>query len=218
MVIEDVLEHFEDDIRVEAAKAAHRFQVSFLDVRQEIVAALTARADDLTEQDLDSSTAQRMVRRRCEDAARSYGEREKAARGGYEVSDLYFYSKPQIEDLLPYVFDAPTLTRGGDAPVGVTPNHSEGNNLLAMVADIQSACHALCDAHELAFLYTATRGYSWAWVGDVHDINEKSASQKYRRLVARIQRHLGGRKPQPTRRRVMSNATAVAITGREYDG
>ena len=81
-------------------------------------------------------------------AARKYAHKEKAERSGYSAEDVYFYSLEELEALLPPFFTRDWMGSGLLAtPEGGRssnrPVPSEGNNLLAKLADVSSAYQKL---------------------------------------------------------------------------
>lgn len=138
-------------------------------------------------------------------AAQKPAEKRKAEMHGYEVDDVEWYTPAMVAALLPLALDpdydgqaTPDRERKVDINENAarrTPNHGETGNTLAQVLDIRRAIAGLPD-----------------WVGvDV-------SSDPSRSSLEAIVQYLGGPRPYVGRRRVVSNATAQAMTGREYDG
>lgn len=140
-------------------------------------------------------------------AAQREAEKRKAEMHGYEVDDVAWYTPQVIISLLPLALDpdydgiaAPDRERKVDLNENAakrTPNHGETGNTLAQVIDIRRAIAGLPD---------------WVAVGVSSDPGLPDVS-----AVLAIVQYLGGPRPYVGRRRVISNATAIAITRGEYD-
>lgn len=141
-------------------------------------------------------------------AAQRPAEKRKAEMHGYEVDDVEWYTPQLVASLIPLALDqnydgmaTPDRERKVDINENAarrSPNHGEAGNTLAQVIDIRRAIAALPD---------------WVAVGLSSDTGESDVSS-----VLAIVQYLGGPRPYVGRRRVVSNATAQAMTGREYDG
>lgn len=141
-------------------------------------------------------------------AAQKPAEKRKAEMHGYEVDDIEWYTPALVTSLLPLALDpdydgqaAADRERKVDINEKAakrSPNHAETGNTLAQVVDVRRAISRLPD-----------------WVGvalaDSQGYYDNSA-------VAAIVQYLGGPRPYVGRRRVISNATAQAMTGADYDG
>ena len=151
-------------------------------------------------------------------AGTKYALREKAARGGYEVEDVFFYTTDQIAAMLPYVCGQMAIA---DSALGYSLESggggglsSEGSNLLAMKSDVLAAVKKLSD-DDIEYLFVVVdSGLDWEGIAEMRGIQPNSAWKRYDRLLAKIQGSLGGPKPngQTGTRRAISNARARAIT------
>lgn len=138
-------------------------------------------------------------------AAQKPAERRKAEMHGYDVDDIDWYTPQLVKSLLPLALNPnydgmATPDREGKVDLNEkaakrTPNYAETGDTLAQVMDIRRAIAGLP---------------SWVVVGVSTD--EISASS-----VEAIVQYLGGPRPFVGRRRVVSNATAQAMTGADYD-
>lgn len=128
------------------------------------------------------------------DVGRSYTEREKAARVGYEPDDIFYYTQATVEGLMPLVLDETYDGSSGlaDNPTGKKHKKApgDGDELLAAIMDIRRAIKA-CRP----------------WVRDVFQNGEPGVIHWDDAVLAVIN-HLGGEAPCVGRRRVQSNAAA----------
>jgi len=148
---------------------------------------------------------------------------DKAAGEGFEVDDLYWYSKPQVEELLPAVFEtelAVLAVQGNSGKVSGSSPANEGGNAQAMVADVSRATARLRE-EDLNFLRLCYRHQlEWIAIGAMVDVLPKSAEQRHDRCVRRVHALLGGDRPYGMdkwvgTRRAMSNAAAIRMTQRQ---
>ncbi len=151
-----------------------------------------------------------------ERVARRYCEGEKAAAVGYSVDDVHTYTRREVRYLLPLALDPDGGILSGVPVDGSPPSKgdpAEGGNLAASLADIRSALGELGGSDRSFAVDYVTLGE-----GDVvslYDILPASAEQRFGRILTKIVSRLGG---GPTRRRAMTNATAMAVTGNNYEG
>lgn len=149
---------------------------------------------------------------------------EKAQQEGYEPEDLQWYTADQVSDLLPVALDSSTLVY--ETPLVDTMGRSnvdpaEGNTRMAAVADVARALEQI-DTEDRTFLAVVfSLNLDWDEIGRFFDILPDSAQKRYRRIVERVQRKLGGRRPDGWfgfvgSRRAMSNAAAIAITREQW--
>jgi hypothetical protein len=124
------------------------------------------------------------------DVGRTAGEKEKAARCGYDSTDIMWYTPALVEGLMPLVLDE---TYDGIDGVGDQDGKrqkrmpNEGGDLLAYVMDIRRAISQSED-----------------WVGDSLMAGDAGWDSAISVLINR----LGGEAPHVGKRRVMSNAAS----------
>lgn len=134
------------------------------------------------------------------DVGRSVGEREKAARCGYDTSDVAWYSPSLVEGLMPLVLDE---TYDGIDGAGEADGKrqkrmpNEGGNLLAYVVDIRRAISRCKD-----------------WVGETL-IGSAPGAAGWDEAIQEVLALLGGESPYVGTRRVISNAHAQYLTREE---
>lgn len=157
-------------------------------------------------------------------AGAAFCTKEKAAITGYDVDDLYYYSTGQIRELLPLVMDRTSWVQQGVVAdlgkISSTGDPALGNNRLAMICDVRSALEAGSD-EDKHLLWTT---FGLCLPEDEHalsmGITEDALRMRVVRALQRLQRRLGGPRPQenPTgHRRALSNAQAQALTRNQED-
>ena len=134
--------------------------------------------------------------------ANIYARKEKAHRLGYEVEDEYFYQVQLIESLLPIavsgdydmasqVLDPAEL--GGKRKKSL-PN--EGNNILALVADIQLALDSLEDREEDIVVAKVVNGETSESIAERWGVSRQRVDALNRRGIEKMAEYLGGGDPR----------------------
>lgn len=198
LLFADVCEKYVVRASSEAARRYGNYGVTREDVQQELFVWLYGEGAARVRRWLESEP-QKKVRtyRALVDVARSYCETEKAARLGYETSDVQWYSPALIEGLMPLVFDK---TFDGSAGAGDGSGRKqkkapqEGGDMLAYVVDIRRAISRCPDWVGSTLLDNAPGGAGWD------------------QAVVEVLNVLGGERPTIGRRRVQSNAAAQYAT------
>ena len=145
----------------------------------------------------------------------------KAKAIGYEPDDEYFYTKAQIQELLPYVFIQPTLVTSDKDPEGryAAPDHAKGGNHLAGVMDVRGAWDKTVHVGSqwdriMRGLYqvNGTR----VQVAESLGISRQAVEKSHDRCLAAMADCLNGTRPishdGPGTRRAASNAACIART------
>jgi len=163
---------------------------------------------------------------------------EKATRAGYSPDDEYFYSRGTLELALPAVWDEEHMLKrpstGDDDPSlsgrgKIDP--SQGNDWLVTVLDVRDAyrnADLTLEQREALTLRYRDR-LSVTAVADAQGTAQSTASDRINGALKALVEALGGQRPegctpdcecQPQTvgsRRVISNATARAITSQGYE-
>jgi RNA polymerase sigma factor (sigma-70 family) len=139
----------------------------------------------------------KMLRRHCDRVAR----KEKAARLGYQPEDEYFYRPVMVEnlikvwgsgdfDLVGQVFDPAEMGQKRKIKVA-----SEGNDLLAMMADIDAAMKSL-DSRTYGVLYLRlVDEMKLVEIAKEWEISPQRVDQIVQRGIRKIIEYLGGHTP-----------------------
>ena len=144
---------------------------------------------------------------------------EKAARTGYDFEDVYFYSTGLLRELIPQALDRTLWVEPGVAnetgKLSRTAKPEEGGNRVAMLCDVRSGLESGSEADK-ELLWTT---FGLCMPEDEHamvlGITVEALRTRIHRAVQRLQRRLGGPKPDGPyvgTRRAISNAQAQAIT------
>lgn len=138
-----------------------------------------------------------MLRRHCERVAR----KEKAHAIGYRIEDEYFYRPAVVEnlikvwgsgdtDLAGQVFDSADMGQKRRTKVA-----SEGNDLLAMIADIEAAMKSL-DPRTYGILYLRlVDGMTLADIAKEWEVSPQRVDQIAQRGIRKVIEYLGGGSP-----------------------
>jgi len=125
-----------------------------------------------------------------------YCRKEKASRCGYRVGDEYFYTRTLVIALL--------VARENDGKlvanvVDDTPRKakldSEGNDLLAMLADLELALGSLDDEQRDLVISVCGRDLSPAAVALEQEVTRQAIENRVNRALDRMIRELGGEYP-----------------------
>jgi DNA-directed RNA polymerase specialized sigma24 family protein len=205
---------------IEARKLASHFKLEMEDIHSEIwiwILKNEEKVRDLLEDDTGSSKLSFYMRT----AGRRYCLTEKAHTCGYSVQDLYFYTRDQLKELLPSVFDE---YRGLATPLRSTagrlsPPPTTSGGVAATLADIAQALNKIPerDYNTLVWRYK----YDWTdeALGVELDCSPEAANKRVQRAVGRLQKELGGRDPfkeYTGDRKALSAAAGRAIVDNDY--
>jgi RNA polymerase sigma factor (sigma-70 family) len=164
--------------------------------KRELVSSFLEREDE-KERKRGEWALVRTLERACE----RYARQEKAAKVGYKIQDEYFYDEATVEALVcAYVSgDTPGLNQVLDpAEMGGRRKSrpaSEGNDLLAMVADAAKALGKLDPRTYGIVVARATDSQTVQQLADAWEISHQRVSQIHRQGVLTIVRELGGERP-----------------------
>src|SRR5690606_26210954 len=121
----------------------------------------------------------------------------KAQAVGYERSDLYFYTTGELRVLLDSVFDQQAWHNPPQSDVRSQKSPAEGNNWLTTLADVSLAFKKLPREDRETILDFHDRGWTNKELADMHGVSEQVMSYRHNRALKRLQRLLGGPKPNP---------------------
>lgn len=215
----------QDTINRTAGGLARRYpEIGFEEIRQELYLAWYGKLQRYLPGYLDDEDAgERKLRAALRNAATLFCVTERATRSGYEADDLAWYSKGQLEALIPVALDPLGLLPQGqrfDSPGRSNADPAESGNLTAMVLDVRAALARLpVDSRELVAL-AVREDSDWERVARALGCTADAARMRYGRVVAQLQRKLGGARPMGVSggRRAQSNSAAQALTSSDYGG
>jgi len=146
----------------------------------------------------DQKVAIKLFARALHNAASRYCQFEKARTSGYEITDVFFYKRDIVEELLPsvlsgHLIELETVNDLNSGRAIKAPN--EGNNLLAMQADISSAFNKIKPEQQnlLKLWYLSNKNSKDLAIK--LDTNEKTARMRVLRAIDAIIKKLGGYAP-----------------------
>lgn len=137
------------------------------------------------------------LRRYCERAAR----KEKAVRSGYQPEDEYFYRPMMVENLIKvwasgeYDLAGQVLDPAEMNTKRGTKTASEGNNLLAMIGDVDAAMKRIDDRSRAVLVDRFIYGRKLADIADEMGISPQRVEQLSVAGVRKIVDFLGGPSP-----------------------
>lgn len=139
------------------------------------------------------------LRNACRQRCLSVIARERRQRSGLEGNDIFYYSAAIIRDIIPDIFDEDDWTTGSvvnDSGVKGPSRPSEGNNRLAMIADVRSAYFSLPlkDRQFLADMYEGG-GMPIEIVAAQWDITDRTVRRREDRIIEKMVERLGGDAP-----------------------
>lgn len=198
-------EDFADMVQLIAAEYVRKFSiVEAEDLTQELWLWFATHPNKILEWSmLDAPDYSKLVARSLRNAALKYCSKQKALKAGYRPSDNYYYDAVLVEMFLPNVinesYEVPEAV--GDINVSLgKATLSEGNNWLAIRADISKAYDSLPERYQnvLRLRYADTDGKAVAFAR-VLGISEDAARKRVERAITALIRKLGGWKPYPDR-------------------
>ena len=145
----------------------------------------------------DQKLATKLVNRSLHNRAHDFCQKEKARTLGYEVTDLSYYHRDVVEELLPSI-----LSDDWTQPVFSDVNGdrktyapSEGGNLMTMQADVSSAFEKISKHHQEILMQWYINGRNSKDLAKALDITDKNARMRVTRAIDAIIRKLGGKRP-----------------------
>ena len=149
----------------------------------------------------------------------------KAQALGYKTSDLQWYSRNEVKNLLPLVFNEdswhePPRSEGRSAKAP-----SEGGNWIATLADVAQAFAKLKPADQNLLRGFHADDWTNRMMAEAENVTHQAMSERHDRAIDRLVQLLGGTQPpQPLRprdpwqgRRSVTNSAARAYQGAIYD-
>ena len=199
-----VIERYEGVVSSIAYEYSRKFRmVEANDLRQELWIWFLTHPRKVThwESHHDSKQCLKLIARSLRNAAKDYCQKEKAKSVGYRVEDLYYYDRELIEALLPAV-----LTGDRNVPklsdLGYTNTKkvaSEGNNWLAMCADIQKVLSKLHKEQQVVLYMRYGNGLELGAIASELSLSQDAVRMRINRALSNILTKLGGNYPRKER-------------------
>lgn len=167
----------------------------------------------------DDKGGKRRLMRSLYRAATRYAVKDHAQRTGYKPEDLYWYTLGSLRELLVQLSDERDgIPRAGnDEARGTRRPPSERGDMLAIMADVQRGLKRVSDTQQ-ELLGMVSAGMTEREIAEYLHVGRPAARMRVQRALRALQEELGGERPYldpPERRKVVSNATARAVTDRE---
>ena len=142
---------------------------------------------------------QNKLRNACRQRCLTIIADERKKRSGLQPGDIFYYTAAMIRELLPDIWDEDDWATGStsNAEERRSPSRpSEGNNRLAMVADIRSAFFTLSKKDQ-AFLEDFYRdgGLSVDAMAASMEVTERTIRRRDDRILEKLVERLGGEPP-----------------------
>jgi DNA-directed RNA polymerase specialized sigma24 family protein len=125
-----------------------------------------------------------------------YARKEKAKTSGYHPRDEYFYTKPLVISLIEAIYNEGVFQVN---IVDDTPRKSkldsEGNDLLAMLSDVQVAIASLEENQQALISSVYGYGISPSEIAEHEGVTRQAVDNRVNRALERIIKELGGEYP-----------------------
>jgi RNA polymerase sigma factor (sigma-70 family) len=163
------------------------------------------------ETEYDDKNSVKLVARSLRNAAKDYCQREKAKSLGYRVEDNYYYDKQLLEAILPGIFNGsrtpPSLSDMGYS--NTKKVLSEGNNWLAMCADVEKCLKKISTDQYLILSYRFYDGLEITKIAEDLNVSQDAARMRINRAMNSLLNMLGGNKPRKERDYVEEESPGV---------
>lgn len=198
------------------------------EMRLWIVAHESKLAEWFESGELEEKHALRKTVKALRNECRDYAVDIKAQSVGYHRSDLYYYTKGELRNLLPAMFNREEWLHPPQSDGRTTKALAEGNNWIATLSDLARAFDTL-GAEDRNLLH-ALHGDGWTqrMYAEMTQTPESSVSYRHDRAVHRLNKALGEDAPRPARkqstrdpwrgRHAVSSARARYDVEKGYDG
>jgi len=218
---EDLNKHLNSAVR--RSHQAHRGYVATEDLHQEAWLWVLAHPDKVNEllfSEEDPKGKKRLLELKIYQALHNHTMRQRYLKDGTKPGDYFTYKRELLELLLPEAldglppvapeFDTDQMVRSRRAP-------SETGDKMAMLADVKAGVASLPEADKrfLTVKY-AGAGVSDERLAELFGLSGSTCSRRLTQVMQRLARFLGSDVPV-RRRRVVSNASAIAETNRQED-
>lgn len=199
-----VTERYENLVAHIAYEFSRKFHmVDSDDIRQELWIWFLEHPRKMShwEKEYDEKNLTKLVARSLRNAAKDYCQREKAKALGYRIEDNYYYDKQLLEAILPGVFNG-TRTPPSLSEMGYSNTKkvlSEGNNWLAMCADVEKCLKKINDEQYLILSYRFSEGLEITKIAEELSVSQDAARMRINRAMNMLLNMLGGNRPRKER-------------------
>ncbi len=193
------------DIGVNAAYIANYIRKSYPmverdDIEQEIWVWVYSKPEKVDEYQDGTEHGRNKLLKAMRNAAIRYCQEEKARIVGYRPEDNYYYDVGMIRSVLELIWDeeawiSPPMPED-QAQVKSTRDISEGNNYVTTLVDVSRAVKTLPLGEQALLKARYYEGLTSADIASGLDLTISAVDARISRLVKKIQRRLGGERPQ----------------------
>lgn len=190
---------FADMVQLISSEFARKFtMVETEDLKQELWLWFATHPNKVLEWSmLDQQDYDKLIAKSLRNAALKYCMREKALKAGYRVSDNYFYDSVMVEMFLPNI-----INQSYEMPEAITDLNtsfgkgdiSEGNNWVAIRADIAKAYESLSERYQNVLYLKYSEGNGSTFSRRL-GISDDAARKRVERAINALIRKLGGWRP-----------------------
>lgn len=141
---------------------------------------------------------QNKLRNACRQKCLNVIARERKQRSGLQPGDVFYYTPQMIREIISNIWDEDDWASGEVVTTGETrtPSRpSEGNNRLAMIADVRAAFFNLKkpDQELLYVLYRDSKSFEEA--AELFTVTERTIRRREERVLDKMVERLGGEPP-----------------------
>jgi len=145
---------------------------------------------------LPAKDKEKLIAKSLRNAAITYCEKEKSAKSGYELADLYYYDASVVEAFLPSIiagsYELPNKIKDLNFKFG-KGEVTDGNNWLVLRSDIEKAFNQLAEAKQnILRIRFSVDNYEWNDLAKELNTSPDGARMRVTRAVNSLIRILGG--------------------------
>ncbi len=148
---------------------------------------------------IGAKDAKNLIYRSLRNQALDYCQLWKAKSGGYDVSDLFYYTPEMVEALLPSAIlgiDNEVVPKLNLAKTSKPSVSAESGNLVTMLAEISNGYKFVSDEDKAILHLRFVLSYDYPDITKAMQLNtDEAARQRVRRAVRRLINRIGGYKP-----------------------
>lgn len=141
---------------------------------------------------------QNKLRNACRQRCLTIIAKERKRKSGLQPGDIFYYTPAMIRELLPDIWDEDDWTNSGVSGEEIrSPSRpAEGNNRLAMIADVRSAYYSLSEKDQ-RFLEDFYRdgGVTTDVLAASLEVSERTVRRRDDRIMEKLVERLGGEPP-----------------------
>ena len=141
---------------------------------------------------------QNKLRNACRQKCLSVIARERKRRSNLQPGDVFYYTPQMIREILPNIWDVDDWASGETVTTGEvrSPSRpSEGNNRLAMIADVRAAFFNLKNPDQEVLIALFRDNLTFEQAAELFEVTERTVRRREERVLDRMVERLGGEPP-----------------------